>query len=268
MKELGEESLYWLEAILRSKSKRVIVLVCEYNKKVVGFIIAYKNRGEAYIESLAVSGEYKGLGVGSKLLAELERILDSRGVKAVYLSVKSWNTPALNFYLDRGYSIRGVILLMCAKPEEIAVTGNNGSYTASDLSAGDIKAHTGKPLTWWSNLVDDVDRLIYRKFYRGERALVVKKSRNVKALVMYTTNHNLVVDSIVFSSYSALEALASTLHCLKNIALTARSSLVEIPVDASKKKFVALLRKAGFKVCETEYLLYKDILREHTTELS
>ncbi|MEM0045645.1 MAG: GNAT family N-acetyltransferase [Desulfurococcaceae archaeon] len=246
--------------MLRSKSKRVIVLACEYNKKVVGFIIAYKKGNEAYIESLAVSNGYKGLGIGSKLLAEAEKILASRGVKTVYLSVKSWNIPALNFYISKNYSVRGIVLLMCARPEEITVVRNNESYTALDLNAGNIKTRISKPLTWWSNLVDDVDRLIYRKFYREERALIVRKGHSVKALVMYTVNHDLVVDSMVFSSYSALEALTAVLHYLRNTALAWKSRSIEIPVDASKKKFVTLLKKAGFRVCEVEYLLYNNLL--------
>lgn len=262
LKELGKESFDWLKAIVRSKSKRLLVLVCELYGEIVGFIIAYRKARRAYIESLAVSSRYRGMGVGTKLLTELEGIMAASGVNFVYLSVKSWNTSALNFYLNRGYSIRGVVLLMCAKPSDIDIPATvlSSSYTVLDLSAGRVKSLVNRPITWWSNLLDDVDKFIYRKFYREERTLVVKRDKAVKALVMYNVNdHKLVVDSLALSSYSALEAFTLTLYYLKNIAMAHNTSLIEIPVDASKKRLVTLLENIGFRVCEVEYMMSKEL---------
>ena len=181
--ELGKESVEWLKAVVGTRSRRVITLVAELHGEVAGFILAYRNRSRAYIDSLAVSEKYRGLGVGSLLLSEVERLLSERGVKSIYLSVKNWNMKALNFYLRKGYSILGVVLLMTARPHEITAYNDvNAVYVVSDVSASKVRARISKPLVSWSNLVDDVDRYIYRKLYREERALTVKKNRRTKVL--------------------------------------------------------------------------------------
>lgn len=258
-RELGKEDSEWFKAVIGLKSRRIVVLVAELNGEIAGFILTYRNKNRAYIDSLAVSKEFRKMGIGGLLLSDVERLLSNRGVKSLYLSVKSWNTNALNFYLKRGYGIRGVVLLMSAKPQEISAHSVSSTHTIADVSASKIRTRISRPLATWSNFVDDVDKFIYRKLYREERALIVKRNRSVKALVTYSVNHELVVDSITLSSYSALEALEIALHSLRSIALANKASIVEIPVDASKRKLVALLERMGFKVSESEYLLYKSL---------
>lgn len=236
----------------------MVILVAELYNKAVGFIIAYKKKKRAYVENIAVRSQYRGRGIGSVLLTTLEDKLAGTGVSEVYLSVKSWNTKALNFYLNKNYGIRGVVLIMSAKPGEINVK-HYDSYVVSDLVASSVKKTGIKPITWWSNLVDDTDFLVYRKFYREERALIVKKNRYIKAITTYTLNDELTVDSMRLSSYNALEVLETTLNALKYITLVNNAHQIEIPVDASKKKLVGFLEETGFRVKEAEYLLSKKL---------
>ncbi|MEM4489926.1 MAG: GNAT family N-acetyltransferase [Desulfurococcaceae archaeon] len=257
--ELGKEDSYWFNAVLKSRSRRIVFLVAEVNDKVVGFILAYRNKDRAYIENIAVHENYRNMGIGRILIAEAEKHLFKHGAKSIYLSVKNWNMKALNFYIRQGYGIRGIVFLMKAKPSEIIVDNVSDAYMVTDVNASKIKTRISKPLANWSNLVDEVDKFIYRKLYRDERALVVKKNRGIKALVTYSVNDDLVVDSIMLSSYSAIEALETALTALKNLAVFYNASGIEIPVDASKKKLVMFLEKIGFKVNEVEYLLQKEL---------
>lgn len=257
--ELGKEDPYWFNAVIASRSRRIVFLVAEVDDKVVGFTLAYRNKDRAYIENIAVLEEYRDMGIGKTLITMAENHLIKHGAKSIYLSVKNWNMKALNFYMKQGFGIRGIVLLMATQPSRINVNSVNNAYTVIDVIASRIKTHISKPLTSWSNLVDEVDKFIYRKLYRDERALVIKKNRGVKALVTYSINHDLIVDSIVLSSYSAMGAFETALTALRNLALFHKASDIEMPVDASKKKLVMHLEKIGFKVNEVEYLLQKDL---------
>lgn len=201
---------------------------------------------------------FQGLGIGRELLRSVEEALASQGVKVVYLSVKSWNTRALNFYLSNGYGVKGVVFTMASSPENVKAS-YIPKYAVADVSASCIKRHRVKPSTWWSSLVDEVDVAVYKKFYKQERAVVAKKNGRVKGLATYSLNEGLAVDSIYISSYSNFEALSVILNALKNVAIACSKVKIEIPVDASKKQFVKALKEHGFRVVESEYLLFKEI---------
>jgi ribosomal protein S18 acetylase RimI-like enzyme len=55
------------------------------------------------IESLSVLPEYRGRGVGTRLLEALERELDSDGVHDLVLGVLPGNAAAIRLYERRGY---------------------------------------------------------------------------------------------------------------------------------------------------------------------
>ncbi|MEM1627769.1 MAG: GNAT family N-acetyltransferase [Desulfurococcaceae archaeon] len=262
MRELGKESFEWLRAVLRTRSKRIVTLVCELNGEVTGFTIAYKKRNAAYIESIAVDESARGKGIGSMLLSELEKTLAKKGVEKVYLSVKSWNIAALNFYLGKGYGLKGVVFIMTGDPDYMTTRYIPG-YTVMEIAASRLKKYRIRPTTWWSNLVEDIDLSIYKKFYKEERAIIVKKDNRVKAVTTYSVNDELVVDNISLSSYNAIEALEATIMALRNIAVASGSRLIEIPVDASKRQLVKLIKEYGFKVRDSEYLLMKDLSTNH-----
>ncbi|MEM1803806.1 MAG: GNAT family N-acetyltransferase [Desulfurococcaceae archaeon] len=255
---LGKDDIDWIRAVLKSNSKRIIAIVAKYNGAVVGFAIAYRNGKRAYIDSIAVDKNYRGMGIGKAILEYLEKIFLEKRVKLVFLSVKSWNVRALDFYLRNGYGVKSVVLILRANPSEIRAEQLD-DYVIEVVEAGLVKWRRVKPTVQWCNLVDNVDMTIYRKLYKTEKALITKKSGKTRAIAIYSINDDLTVDSIYLSSYNNDEDLVVLLNALKQIALHSRAKAVEIPVDATKKNLVRILEECGFKVSEAEYLLYKDL---------
>ncbi|MEM2014458.1 MAG: GNAT family N-acetyltransferase [Desulfurococcaceae archaeon] len=255
---LGKDDIDWIRAVLKSNSKRIIAIVAKYDGAVVGFAIAYRNGKRAYIDSIAVDKNYRGMGIGRAILEYLEKIFLEKRVKLVFLSVKSWNVRALDFYLRNGYGVKSVVLILRANPSEIRAEQLD-DYVIEVVEAGLVKWRRVKPTVQWCNLVDNVDMTIYRKLYKTEKALITKKSGKTRAIAIYSINDDLTVDSIYLSSYNNDEDLVVLLNALKQIALHSRAKAVEIPVDATKKNLVRILEECGFKVSEAEYLLYKDL---------
>ena len=257
--ELSSEDPKWFRALLESRSRRLIFLVIEVDSRVVGYCLAYRNRDRGYIESIAVKEDYRGLGLGSRLLREVEKVLAERGVSEVYLSVKDWNTNAVNFYLKHGYQVKGVVFWLSASSERIVARDPGLEYRVVDVSASKMSSRLKHYASTWSSFVDDVDQYIYKKRYRAERALVVKRRSRVVAYALYSVNDEIVVDTIALISYSLLEPVELIITSLKNIAKAVEAKTIEIPVDASKHKLIELLVDMGLRVKETEYLLHKNL---------
>jgi GNAT superfamily N-acetyltransferase len=84
------------------------VLFIEVNNKKVGFALFFKNFSTflgvpgIYLEDLFVLPEYRGTGLGKKLLAYIAKIAIDRGYGRFEWSVLDWNTPAINFYNSIG----------------------------------------------------------------------------------------------------------------------------------------------------------------------
>lgn len=81
-------------------------MLLAYNKLPLGFISFYANNVEdyvAYVTSIAVSGEYRGMGIGRMLLKRCCQIALCRGMRRIYLRVKKENNKALRFYRMQGF---------------------------------------------------------------------------------------------------------------------------------------------------------------------
>lgn len=57
----------------------------------------------AEIKSMYVSPAHRGIGLGSRVIAELERIARERGCRAVRLDTSAYLTPAVALYRSAGY---------------------------------------------------------------------------------------------------------------------------------------------------------------------
>lgn len=85
-------------------------LIAEYDTIPVGFALFFKNFSTflslpgIYLEDLFVNPEYRGKGIGKKLLLELVKIAHERGYGRVEWSVLDWNKPAIQFYESLGAS--------------------------------------------------------------------------------------------------------------------------------------------------------------------
>jgi GNAT superfamily N-acetyltransferase len=58
----------------------------------------------AEVKSMFVSRSMRGLGVGRRLLTELERIAAEHGCRAVRLDTSDYLTPAIGLYRSAGYA--------------------------------------------------------------------------------------------------------------------------------------------------------------------
>jgi ribosomal-protein-alanine N-acetyltransferase len=77
--------------------------------EVIGFIVVVmKGAFTGYIQSICVSPDYRGKGVGSRLMdyAETRILLETPNV---FLCVSDFNDRAMKLYLRRGYKVIGEI---------------------------------------------------------------------------------------------------------------------------------------------------------------
>ena len=84
------------------------VLIASYDEKSVGFALFFLNFSTflslpgIYLEDLFVNPDYRGKGIGKRLLLELVKIAHERGYGRVEWSVLDWNEPAIQFYKSLG----------------------------------------------------------------------------------------------------------------------------------------------------------------------
>ncbi len=84
------------------------VFIAEMNGEAIGFVACdsnwqgfYENVGE--IHEIVVKDEYKGKGIGKKLIKKAEEYLKSRGHRVIELWVGEENYYAIRFYERLGY---------------------------------------------------------------------------------------------------------------------------------------------------------------------
>lgn len=96
-----------LEAVISSKSDKIFVAVAE--NKVIGYIhvndydVIYAPHMKN-VMGIAVSGEYKRMGIGSALLARAEEWAKETGAKGIRLVSGASREGAHEFYRSCGYS--------------------------------------------------------------------------------------------------------------------------------------------------------------------
>lgn len=73
-------------------------LVVEQSGSVVGFIVGRQVEDEWEIENIAVTGEARRCGLGSRLVGELLDVVRDRGGKSVFLEVRESNRAARALY--------------------------------------------------------------------------------------------------------------------------------------------------------------------------
>jgi GNAT superfamily N-acetyltransferase len=86
-------------------------IVAEYGGEVVGFGLFFHNystfltRPGIYLEDLFVLPEYRGRGIGKKLITYLAGLAVERNCGRLEWSVLDWNSPAIAFYKGIGAQI-------------------------------------------------------------------------------------------------------------------------------------------------------------------
>ncbi len=83
-------------------------LVCEIDGDTAGFAIFYPRfssfRGQCgyYLEDIYIGDEYRGRGLGERLLKEIARKGKARGFERIDFQVLEWNFAAIEFYKALG----------------------------------------------------------------------------------------------------------------------------------------------------------------------
>lgn len=83
-------------------------VVAESDGAIAGFCLAAQGLARGYIITIDVLEPYRREGVGTKLLAEVERKLAASGVREVTLETATDNVSAIAFWEKHGYRTRGV----------------------------------------------------------------------------------------------------------------------------------------------------------------
>lgn len=78
-------------------------IVAEVNGIVVGFALYYIRystwKGQRmYLEDILVTEEWRGKGIGQRLMDQLISIAKEKGFSGMLWQVLDWNEPAINFY--------------------------------------------------------------------------------------------------------------------------------------------------------------------------
>ncbi|SHI55667.1 ribosomal protein S18-alanine N-acetyltransferase [Propionispora hippei] len=83
------------------------LVVC-VEKQVVGYAGMWVIVDEAHVTNIAILPEYRGRGIGEKLLIALKEAADSRGAARMTLEVRPSNNAAKRLYEKLGFSRAGV----------------------------------------------------------------------------------------------------------------------------------------------------------------
>lgn len=75
-----------------------LFLLAEADGKIIGSVIGGFDGRRGIIYHLAVSAAFRGLGIGSRLMSEVETRLRSKGCLKCYLLVTTDNDDAMEFY--------------------------------------------------------------------------------------------------------------------------------------------------------------------------
>lgn len=97
------------------KEKKAIVFVAELNSKIIGYIygqikiptedelMEFENIRIGEVVDLFIFPEYQKKGIGSSLLAKIEKFFEKQNCKIVNLIVLNSNSEATRFYSKKGY---------------------------------------------------------------------------------------------------------------------------------------------------------------------
>jgi len=87
------------------KPQKNCVWVCEYNNRMIGFLLLMDRGEAAQLRYFLIAPEYRGIGLGSKLLNLYMEFLHECGYKASYLWTTHELSTAASLYKRRGFQL-------------------------------------------------------------------------------------------------------------------------------------------------------------------
>lgn len=89
------------------ESPNAVSLIAKANHEIIGFIVGMiENIGRVtvgHVYTVDVAPKHRRIGVGLRLLDELEHVFHEKGVKTSYLEVRIDNKAARELYRKKGY---------------------------------------------------------------------------------------------------------------------------------------------------------------------
>jgi ribosomal protein S18 acetylase RimI-like enzyme len=97
-----------LAAALFGETKVAEAIIASTGETLGGYALFYPNfasfRGQRgfYLEDIYIRSEFRGFGLGEKMLGEIARIARNRGYERIDFTVLEWNEAAIGFYRKLG----------------------------------------------------------------------------------------------------------------------------------------------------------------------
>ena len=95
---------FWEEA---ANEKTYYWLALE-EQRIIGYMGAWLLLGEAQVTNVAIMPEYRGKGIGTKMLETYIGVLKEQGITAMTLEVRPSNTAAIGLYHKFGFRSVGL----------------------------------------------------------------------------------------------------------------------------------------------------------------
>lgn len=70
-----------------------------------GFCAVAAEDGRMFLSKLYLDAPFRGLGLGTKVVDALSEMCREEGLRAIWLTVNRFNTPTVEFYKARGFSV-------------------------------------------------------------------------------------------------------------------------------------------------------------------
>jgi len=97
------------------------VIVLKNVERVVGHIIYWQIEEEVQISNIAVHPDFRGLGIGRKVMQEIMDKVKKEGVSYIFLEVRPSNSSAVSLYKKLGFQKLGLRRNYYHNPVEDAI---------------------------------------------------------------------------------------------------------------------------------------------------
>jgi ribosomal-protein-alanine N-acetyltransferase len=87
-----------------TRSSWLAIRVAEFSGAVAGW--AAREHFDEAISDFWIDPEFQRRGVGSRLLGDIERLIEEKGFETIRLETHAQNEPAVAFFRHHGYSVR------------------------------------------------------------------------------------------------------------------------------------------------------------------
>jgi ribosomal protein S18 acetylase RimI-like enzyme len=83
--------------------RNAIFVIAESGGRMVGSLLGTHDGRKGWINRLAVTPEFRGLGVGRMLVEEVEKRLSEAGIEITACLIEQWNSESMEFFERLGY---------------------------------------------------------------------------------------------------------------------------------------------------------------------